>query len=51
MLKLAQDDLDYYDKIIAISRDRFNAGDIASVDFDRIELQRVQYEADCRRQS
>ncbi len=46
VLKLAQDDLDYYDKIIAISRDRFNAGDIASVDFDRIELQRVQYEAE-----
>jgi cobalt-zinc-cadmium efflux system outer membrane protein len=46
VLKLAQDDLDYYDKIIAISRDRFKAGDIASIDFDRIELLRVQYEAE-----
>jgi len=46
VVKLAQDDLDYYDKIIAISRDRFKAGDIASIDLDRIELLRVQYEAE-----
>ena len=46
VVKLAQDDLDYYDKIIAISRDRFRDGDIASIDFDRIELLRVQYEAE-----
>jgi len=46
VVKLAQDDLDYYDKIIAINRDRFKAGDIASIDFDRIELLRVQYEAE-----
>jgi len=46
VVKLAQDDLDYYDKIIAISRDRFKADDIASIDFDRIELLRVQYEAE-----
>jgi cobalt-zinc-cadmium efflux system outer membrane protein len=44
-LKLARDDLEYYDKIIGISRDRFHAGDIAQVDLDRIELQRVQYES------
>ena len=46
VLKMAQDDLDYYDKIIAISRDRFKAGDIAAIDFDRIELLRVQYESE-----
>ena len=46
MLKLAQDDLAYYDKIIAISRDRFKAGDIAQIDLDRIELLRVQYESE-----
>jgi cobalt-zinc-cadmium efflux system outer membrane protein len=46
VVRLAQDDLDYYDKIIAISQDRFKAGDIASIDFDRIELLRVQYEAE-----
>jgi cobalt-zinc-cadmium efflux system outer membrane protein len=46
VLNLAKADLEYYDKIIDISRNRLNAGDIAQVDFDRIELQRVQYEAE-----
>ena len=46
ILELAKADLDYYDKIIAISRDRFKAGDIAQIDLDRIELLRVQYEVE-----
>jgi cobalt-zinc-cadmium efflux system outer membrane protein len=46
VVRLAEDDLAYYDKIIDISRNRFRAGDIAQVDLDRIELQRVQYEAE-----
>jgi outer membrane protein, heavy metal efflux system len=46
VLKMAQDDLDYYDKIIAISQDRLKAGDLAQIDFDRIELLRVQYESE-----
>jgi cobalt-zinc-cadmium efflux system outer membrane protein len=46
VLKLAQADLEYYDKIIDISNTRFKDGDIAEVDFDRIELQRVQYESE-----
>lgn len=46
VLQLAQADLDYYDKIIAISQDRFKAGDLAQIDLDRIELLRVQYEAE-----
>jgi cobalt-zinc-cadmium efflux system outer membrane protein len=29
-----------------VSRDRFNAGDLAQVDLDRLELQRVQFESD-----
>jgi cobalt-zinc-cadmium efflux system outer membrane protein len=45
-LALAKDDLAYYDHIIQISRDRYNAGDIAQVDLDRIELLRVQYESE-----
>ena len=45
ILELAKAELDYYDHIIRISSDRFHAGDIAQVDFDRIELQRVQYES------
>jgi cobalt-zinc-cadmium efflux system outer membrane protein len=45
-LKLAQDSLTYYDKIIGISQERYKAGDIAQVDLDRVELQRVQYESE-----
>ena len=46
ILDLAKADLDYYDHIIQISRDRLRAGDIAQIDFDRIELVRVQYETE-----
>ncbi|MGB6194507.1 MAG: TolC family protein [Terracidiphilus sp.] len=46
LLSLATDDLGYYDHVIAIARDRFHAGDIAQIDLDRIELQRVQYETE-----
>jgi outer membrane protein, heavy metal efflux system len=46
VLDLAKADLDYYDKIIDISRTRFKAGDIAQIDLDRIELLRVQYESE-----
>jgi cobalt-zinc-cadmium efflux system outer membrane protein len=46
VLDLAKADLDYYDKIIDISRTRLKDGDIAQVDLDRIELQRVQYESE-----
>jgi cobalt-zinc-cadmium efflux system outer membrane protein len=46
VLQVAQTDLAYYDKIIIMSRDRFKAGDIAQIDLDRIELLRVQYEAE-----
>jgi outer membrane protein, heavy metal efflux system len=46
VLQLAKDNLDSYDKILKVSRDRFQAGDIARIDFDRLELQRLQYESD-----
>ena len=46
ILELAKADLEYYEKIIEISRERYKAGDIAQVDFDRIELLRVQYEVE-----
>lgn len=46
VLRLAQDNLDYYDKILKVSRDRFDAGDIARIDLDRLELGRLQYESD-----
>src|SRR5215467_11227626 len=46
VLELAQNNLEYYDKILKVSRDRFDAGDIARIDLDRLELQRLQYESD-----
>ncbi|HEY1984088.1 MAG TPA: TolC family protein [Terracidiphilus sp.] len=46
IVALAKSDLEYYDHIIQISRDRFKAGDIAQIDLDRIELLRVQYETE-----
>jgi len=46
VLQLAKDNLAYYDRVLEISRTRFDAGDIAQIDFDRLELQRVQYESD-----
>lgn len=44
--ELAKANLAYYDHEIGIGQDRFKAGDIARVDLDRLELQRVQYESD-----
>ena len=46
VLQLAKDNLVYYDRVLDISRDRYTAGDIAQIDLDRLELQRVQYESD-----
>ena len=45
-LALAQSNLTDYDRVLTISRDRLQSGDIAQVDFDRLQLQRVQYESD-----
>ncbi|HEX8764339.1 MAG TPA: TolC family protein, partial [Candidatus Acidoferrum sp.] len=46
VLRLALDNLNYWDQVLKISRDRFHAGDIAQIDLDRLELQRVQFESD-----
>jgi len=46
VLQLAKDNLAYYDHVLDISRTRYSAGDIAQIDLDRLELQRVQYESD-----
>ena len=46
VVRLAQQNLEYYDKVLKVSRDRFQAGDIAQIDLDRLELQRLQYESD-----
>lgn len=44
--QVAQDNLEFYDKEIDVNRQRLQAGAIAKVDFQRVELQRVQFESD-----
>jgi cobalt-zinc-cadmium efflux system outer membrane protein len=46
ILELAKENLTYYDHVLDVNRERFKAGAISRVDLDRLELQRVQYEAD-----
>ncbi len=46
ILDLTRDNLAYYNRLMDVSRDRLKAGDIAKVDYQRLELQRVQYETD-----
>ncbi len=46
VLALARENLSYWDRSLDVSRDRFKAGDIAQLDLDRLELQRIQYESD-----
>jgi cobalt-zinc-cadmium efflux system outer membrane protein len=46
IVAVTQEGLDYYDKVLSINRDRFNGGAIARVDFQRLELQRLQYLSD-----
>lgn len=46
ILNLAVDNLQYYDKVIEVNRERYKAGDIAKIDFQRVELQRAQFESD-----
>jgi cobalt-zinc-cadmium efflux system outer membrane protein len=46
VLAMAKENLAYFDREMEIGRTRFKAGDIARVDLDRLELQRVQYQSD-----
>jgi outer membrane protein, heavy metal efflux system len=46
VLQVAEDNLAYWDRLLSISHDRYQAGDLAEIDLDRLELQRVQYESD-----
>ena len=46
ILRVAQDNLAYYDRVLDVNRTRQQAGDISEVDLGRLELQRVQYESD-----
>ena len=46
VVALARESLEYYDRMLGVSRDREKVGDIAPIDLDRLELQRVQFESD-----
>jgi cobalt-zinc-cadmium efflux system outer membrane protein len=46
LLTLAQAQLTDYDQVLSVSRVRLQSGDIAQIDLDRLQLQRVQYESD-----
>jgi len=46
VLENARENLDYWDRALNVNRTRYNAGDMALVDLNRLELQRVQFEAD-----
>jgi len=46
VLQNARENLDYWDRELAVNRRRFTAGDLARVDLNRLELQRVQFESD-----
>lgn len=46
ILAVTKESLAYYDKLLALSAERYRAGDIAQVDLDRLQLQRVQFESD-----
>jgi cobalt-zinc-cadmium efflux system outer membrane protein len=48
VLKLARENLAYWDQVLGVSRDRYHAGDIAQIDLDRLELQRIQFESDAQ---
>jgi outer membrane protein, heavy metal efflux system len=48
VLQLAKENLAYYDHVLDVSREQFKVGDIAQIDLDRLELQRVQFESDAQ---
>jgi outer membrane protein, heavy metal efflux system len=43
---ITRQNLDYYNRLIEINRERFQAGAIAKVDFQRVQLQQVQFQSD-----
>jgi len=45
-LNIAGDNLNSYSKTVDLSKARLNAGDISATDFDRIDLQLAEFEAD-----
>lgn len=46
VLANAKENLDYWDHELGINSNRYKAGDLAQVDLNRMELERVQFESD-----
>src|SRR5580704_9820532 len=46
LLDLTKESLTFYNRLLDVSNERLKAGDIARVDFQRLVLQRVQFETD-----
>ena len=46
VLQNARENLDYWDRELIVNRKRLQAGDLAQIDLNRLELQRVQFESD-----
>jgi len=46
VLANAQENLTYWDRELEVNRNRFDAGDMAQVDLNRLEVQRFQFESD-----
>lgn len=46
VLELSRENMAYYDKVIEVNRRRFETGAMARSDYERIALQRAQYESD-----
>jgi outer membrane protein, heavy metal efflux system len=46
VLQNARENLDYWDHELDVNRKRLSAGDMAQIDLDTLELQRVQFESD-----
>ena len=45
-LENAKENLDYWDHELRIDKLRFDAGDLAQIDYDRLRLQRIPFESD-----
>jgi len=46
VLDVSKANLEYYDHVLSVSNEQYKAGNIAQIDLDRLQLQRVQFEAD-----
>ena len=46
VLDVSKANLEYYDHVLSVNNEQYKAGDIAQIDLDRLQLQRVQFEAD-----